>query len=91
MNSDRIEGTLDKTVGKIQDTAGKVLGDDDMRAEGIARQVSGTAKDIYGQACDQVKDVACEVAHKVEQNPLGALLVAGLVGYALGLLSRSRH
>ncbi len=91
MNTDRIEGTVDKAVGKVQEAAGNVLDDEGMRAEGVARQVSGAAQDLYGQACDQVKGVACQVAHKVEQNPMAALLVAGLAGYVLGLLSRSRN
>lgn len=91
MNTDRIEGTVDKTVGKVQEAAGRVLDNDEMRAEGMARKASGAAQDLYGQACDQIKGVACDVAQKVEQNPLAALAVAGVVGYLLGLASRSRH
>lgn len=91
MNTDRIEGSVDKTVGKAQEAAGRVLDNDEMRAEGMARQASGAVQDLYGQACDQIKGVACDVAKKVEQNPLAALAVAGVVGYLLGLASRSRH
>lgn len=91
MNTDRIEGTVEKAAGKVQEAAGSVMNDEGMRAEGLARQASGAAQDLYGQACDQVKGIACDVAHKVEQNPLGALAVAALAGYVLGLLSRSRH
>jgi len=92
MNNDRIEGTVEKAVGKVQEAAGKVMNDDGHRIEGMARQVSGTAQDLYGQAYDQVKSVACDMAERVEKNPMGAVLVAGLAGYVLGLLSRSsRH
>lgn len=84
MNSDRMEGALDKAVGKVQEMAGDVLDDPHMRVEGTARQVTGAAQNLYGQASDQIRDVACEVADCVQRNPLSAVLIAGAVGFLLG-------
>lgn len=89
MNSDRIEGAVDKTVGKVQEAAGEVLSDSGMRAEGVARQVSGAAQNLYGQASDQIKGAACEVADCVQRNPLSAVLIAGAVGFLMGWACRS--
>ncbi|GAA5233431.1 CsbD family protein [Verticiella sediminum] len=88
MNSDQFEGKADRVVGRAQEAAGVLTGNDRMRGEGAARQLSGAAQDLYGQACDQLKGVAAEVADRVERNPIGALLAAGFVGYVLGVLSR---
>lgn len=88
MNGDRVEGTVNKAVGRVQEAAGVLTGDAENRGEGVARQVSGAAQDLYGQACDQLKEVTGDLASRVERNPIGALAVAGLVGYVLGVLSR---
>ncbi len=88
MNGDRVEGTVNKAAGRVQEAVGALTGNDEHRGEGVARQVQGAAQDLYGQACDQVKEVTGDLAARVERNPLGALAVAGLVGYVLGVLSR---
>ena len=44
------------------------------------------AKDAYENSGDTLRDGSEAVARKVQDNPLGALLIAGGVGFALALL-----
>jgi ElaB/YqjD/DUF883 family membrane-anchored ribosome-binding protein len=54
------------------------------------------AKDAYENSGDTFRDGSQALTQKVQDNPLGALLVAGCIGFALAMLmtrppSRSRH
>ena len=44
------------------------------------------AKDAYANSGDSFRDGSQAVARKVQDNPLGALLVAGGIGFALAML-----
>jgi uncharacterized protein YjbJ (UPF0337 family) len=59
------------------------------QAKDAARDASdaamGFAKDTLGSS-DTLRDSTQAVAKKVQDNPLGALLVAGGIGFALALL-----
>jgi uncharacterized protein YjbJ (UPF0337 family) len=44
------------------------------------------AKDTYENSGDTFRDGSQAVAQKVQDNPLGALLIAGGIGFALALL-----
>jgi len=46
----------------------------------------GYARDAYENSGDTFRDGSQVVAKKVQDNPLGALLVAGGIGFALALL-----
>jgi uncharacterized protein YjbJ (UPF0337 family) len=46
----------------------------------------GLAKDAYENSSDTLRDGSQAVAKKVQDNPLGALLVAGCIGFALAML-----
>ena len=46
----------------------------------------GYAKDAYESSGDTFRDGSQAVAKKVQDNPLGSLLIAGAVGFALALL-----
>jgi ElaB/YqjD/DUF883 family membrane-anchored ribosome-binding protein len=48
--------------------------------------VAGYAADAYQNSGDTFRDGSQAVAKKVQDNPLGALLVAGGIGFALALL-----
>ena len=45
-----------------------------------------TPEDAYENSGDTFRDGSQAVAKKVQDNPLGALLVAGGIGFALALL-----
>ena len=56
------------------------------RARRRAMPAVGYAKDAYENSGDTFRDGSQAVAKKVQDNPLGALLIAGGIGFALALL-----
>ncbi|WP_237479990.1 CsbD family protein [Lichenibacterium dinghuense] len=69
----------DRYVGGARDAVQNAAG----AAQGYAQDVYNNSGDYYRQGVDTV-------THKVEENPLVALLVAGAVGYGLALLIHGR-
>ena len=69
----------DRIAGSAKDFAGKVEGTVDSRA---GTQAAGVAR----EAAETLRDGSQAVAKKVQDNPLGALLVAGGIGFALAML-----
>lgn len=55
MDKDRIEGAGKQAAGKAQEAAGKVLGDEKMKAEGQAKQVEGKVQNTIGGVKDAIK------------------------------------
>ncbi|MBL6081548.1 CsbD family protein [Belnapia sp. T18] len=89
MNSDNLEGAARGVAGKAQEVFGEVTGSGSQRAEGVARQVAGQAQEVYGDVRKGAEAAASQVGHVVKQQPAIALLVAGVIGYALGVLTAS--
>ena len=52
----------------------------------LTRAAVDMAKDAYENSGDTLRDGSQAVAKKVQDNPLGALLVAGGIGFALAML-----
>lgn len=52
---DRIEGAAKNMGGKIKETAGKVTGDEKLKAEGRADQVAGKVQNAVGGVKDALK------------------------------------
>jgi uncharacterized protein YjbJ (UPF0337 family) len=82
-------GRAREAAGTVQNLYGQ--------AKGAAREVKesareatdaavGYAKDAYENSGDTFREGSQAVAKKVQENPLGALLVAVGVGFALALL-----
>lgn len=67
MDTDRIKGAAQDFGGKVQETAGRVFGDQSTQAEGIVRQVAGKGQNYYGQAKDQLSDAADTVSDYANQ------------------------
>jgi uncharacterized protein YjbJ (UPF0337 family) len=102
MDKDRIAGSAQDFAGKVEGAAGDMAGDAKTKTAGLAREATGTVQNLYGQAKDAARDASeaavnlakdayesggsQAVAKKVQDNPLGALLVAGGIGFALALL-----
>ena len=92
MDKDRIAGSAKDFAGKVESTVGDMTGDAKTQAEGRAREAAGTVQNLYGQAKDAARDATDvrsgqkAMAKKVRDNPLGALLIAGGIGFALALL-----
>jgi uncharacterized protein YjbJ (UPF0337 family) len=91
----KIEGGVGQMTGdKETETSGRAR-----EASGVVQNLYGQAKDAARDASDAAMDFAKDklgtdtlrdgtqaVAKKVQDNPLGALLVAGGIGFALALL-----
>ena len=56
MDKDRIKGIADQAKGAVKETAGKVLGDAKLKAEGKADKVKGKIENAVGGVKDALKD-----------------------------------
>ena len=90
MDENQVGGAIQQAAGKVQGAAGDILGDTKTQVEGAAREVAGQAQRTYGQAKEVARSTAAQVGRGVEQQPAIALLIAGVIGYALGLLTARR-
>jgi uncharacterized protein YjbJ (UPF0337 family) len=93
----RVEGAAGDIVGdaktqasgRAREAAGTVqnlYGQAKDAASDAADAAVGLARDAYANSGDTFRDSSEAVAKKVQDNPLGALLVAGGIGFALALL-----
>ncbi len=57
MDSDRIAGTAKEVKGAVKDTVGKAVGNDRLRADGMADKAEGKVQKNYGEAKDKARDV----------------------------------
>ncbi|KRQ11142.1 uncharacterized protein YjbJ (UPF0337 family) [Bradyrhizobium sp. USDA 4503] len=75
-------GRAREAAGSVQDLYGQ--------AKDAARDAADTAvnyaKDAYEHRGETVRSGQKAVAHAVQENPLGSLLIAGGIGFALALL-----
>lgn len=61
MDSDRIEGAAKQVKGAVKEVAGKILGDEKLKAEGAADKVEGKVQNSVGGAKDAVRDATDKV------------------------------
>ena len=93
----RVEGTVGDIAGDAKTqaaghvreatgTAQNLYG----QAKDAAREATdaavGYAKDTYDSSGDTFRDGSQAIAKKVQDNPLGSMLIAGGIGFALALL-----
>lgn len=90
MDQDRIEGTATNLGGKVKDAVGGMVGDNKTQAEGKADQISGQVQNAYGSAKDVVGEQMDTLGNQVRDRPLGALLIAGGIGYLISFLMHRR-
>jgi uncharacterized protein YjbJ (UPF0337 family) len=55
MNRDQVKGAADKAKGAIEDTAGEIIGDAKLQAEGKLDKAKGAAHSAVGDVKDAVK------------------------------------
>ena len=76
-------GTAQNLYGQAKDAAR----DAKDAALGYAKDAAlGYAKDSYEKSGDTFRDGSQAIAKSVQDNPLGSLLIAGGIGFALALL-----
>jgi uncharacterized protein YjbJ (UPF0337 family) len=56
MNKDQVKGVAKDIAGKVQETAGQVVGSNKQQAKGVAKQVEGKAQEHLGDLKQAVKD-----------------------------------
>jgi uncharacterized protein YjbJ (UPF0337 family) len=56
MDKDRIEGSAQRAKGKIEETAGKITGDEKLKADGKADQMAGKVKNVIGGIKDTIRN-----------------------------------
>lgn len=56
MNKDQVKGTSKDVAGKVQETAGKLVGSKEQQAKGLAKQVSGKTQKAVGDVKQSVED-----------------------------------
>jgi uncharacterized protein YjbJ (UPF0337 family) len=76
------EGRAREAAGTVQNLYGQAKD----AASDVADTAVNYAKDAYDNSGDTLRDGSEAVARKVQENPLGALLVAGGIGFALAML-----
>jgi uncharacterized protein YjbJ (UPF0337 family) len=58
MDREHVKGAADKAKGAIKDTAGKMMGDKKMQAEGKFDKAKGEAHNVAGDVKDAVRDAS---------------------------------
>jgi uncharacterized protein YjbJ (UPF0337 family) len=56
MNKDQVNGTVKDITGKVQEEAGKLVGNKEQEAKGLLKQVEGKAEKRLGDVKEIVKD-----------------------------------
>ncbi len=55
MNKDQVKGTLKQAAGKVQETAGNMIGSHGQQLKGIKKQVEGQAQKTTGDIKEVIK------------------------------------
>ena len=76
------DGRAREAAGTVQNLYGQAKD----AASDVADAAVNYAKDAYDNSGDTIRDSQKAVSKTVQDNPLGALLVAGGIGFALALL-----
>ena len=84
-----VMGSATELAGKAQQAAGEVFDQARSRVESAARQAGTMAEDAYGQANAAARQAGDQLGRAVEQQPMLALLVAGAIGFTLGMIAAS--
>jgi uncharacterized protein YjbJ (UPF0337 family) len=78
-----------KASGRVREAAGTVqnlYGQAKDAVKDVSDTAASFAKDAYDNSGDTFRDGTQAMAKQVRDNPLGALLVAGGIGFALAML-----
>lgn len=84
MDTDRIAGAAKQAAGKAENVIGDVFNDARTRAQGAGLEAEGLVQNVVGQAKDAVRNAGDVVSETVQDRPGGSLLMAGLIGIAIG-------
>ena len=86
---DAVDDARAQAAGRAREAAGTVqdlYGQAKDAARGATDAAASYAREVYDHSGDSLRDGSQVLAKKVQENPLGSLVVAGAVGFALALL-----
>jgi uncharacterized protein YjbJ (UPF0337 family) len=66
--TDKIKGYANEAAGKIKQGVGRVIGNEQMEAEGIAQEARGQGQKTVGKVKETIKGVTDEVADKAHEK-----------------------
>ena len=78
----QMSGRAREMAGKAQDLYGQAKD----AVQDAADTATEYAKDIYNNRGDAIREGSAALAKKVRDNPIGSLVTAGAIGFALALL-----
>ncbi|MGV8899962.1 MAG: CsbD family protein [Burkholderiaceae bacterium] len=55
MNKNQIKGIAKEGVGKVQETAGKLIGSNEQQAKGLGNQIAGKVQKAVGDVEEKIK------------------------------------
>ena len=64
-NRDEVEGKLDQAKGKVKETVGRAIDDDELEAEGRADHAGGKVEEGFGKARRKVGEAIEDVGDKI--------------------------
>lgn len=67
MNNDQVAGKTDQVIGKVKQGVGEAVGNQDLANRGVADQVTGAAKETWGNVKDTANQAAEDHAHNTRQ------------------------
>ncbi len=68
MNEDTVAGKLKATGGKIKQSAGEAIGNQELANSGTADQVKGAAQEAWGTTKDAASEVGAAAKHDHESH-----------------------
>ncbi|MDB5362208.1 MAG: CsbD family protein [Rhodospirillales bacterium] len=78
MEDNSVIGAAKRAAGRVESSAGALIGDTGTEIRGKMREMGGAVQQGYGDATDRTRDL-------IGNNSLTALLAAGALGLTVGL------
>lgn len=66
-NRDEVKGKLDQAKGSVKETAGRVLNDRDLEAEGNADRTGGKVQEGFGTAKRKVGEAVEDLGDRIKR------------------------
>ncbi|MFZ6872622.1 CsbD family protein [Undibacterium sp. Di27W] len=63
MNKDQIKGTAKDIAGKVQESAGKIIGSEEQEIKGLQKQVEGKLEKNIGDAREAIEKTVKKVTN----------------------------
>ncbi len=55
VNKDQIKGRMNEVAGKVKETTGKILGDEELETDGSVQKNIGVVQSTYGDIKEDIK------------------------------------